>query len=98
MKYFYMFAKMKQLLEVDIFLNLLKYQQGTLHLAWKQDLLWPWNMKLVLPLCQWFWSNPSSVVSIRTLEPCLYTLYVSLGHIRETSGTVTHPQYELSKG
>lgn len=54
--------------------------------------LWPWNMKLVLPRCQLFWSKPKSVVSIRTFDPCLYTLYVSLGHIRETRGTENRKQ------
>ncbi len=48
---------------------------------------WPLNMKLRLPLCQVIWSNPMSVVSTRRHWPLFHTRYVSLGQIRDTSGT-----------
>uniref|UniRef100_A0A8W7P9R6 Uncharacterized protein n=1 Tax=Anopheles coluzzii TaxID=1518534 RepID=A0A8W7P9R6_ANOCL len=42
---------------------------------------------LRLPRCQVLLSKPSSVVSMRTFEPRLNTLYVSLGQTRDISGT-----------
>lgn len=47
----------------------------------------PLNIKLRLPLIQLMFSNPSNVISTRSLAPLFQMRQTSLGHIRETKGT-----------
>lgn len=47
----------------------------------------PLNIKLRLPLIQLMFSNPSNVISTRSLAPLFQMRHTSFGHILETKGT-----------
>lgn len=47
----------------------------------------PLNIKLRLPLIQLMFSNPSNVISTRSLAPLFQIRQTSFGHILETKGT-----------